>query len=118
MITSMPSSQRSSLNISVIGLLIAPVMNTADQSTKPSLSPKLLPENQLSLTPSGSTNNLTPPSPAKPKPKPKTPWQTRHEFSHVDHVFMIVFPSMFVDFNILYWTICLYFQDSIISRNK
>ena len=115
MITSMPNSQRPSLNISVIGLLIAPVMNTADQSPKDTLSP--LPENQLSLTPSGSTQNLTT-SPAKNKPKPKTPWQTRHEFAHVDNIFIVVFPTMFIIFNILYWIICLYYQDSVTDRTK
>ena len=118
LISSLPATPSPGLNISVIGLLIAPVMNTADQSPRPSLTPELSKENQLSLTPAGSTHNLTPPSPAKPKPKSKTPWQTRHEFAHVDHVFMIVFPTMFALFNIIYWTICLYFQDSIVTAKK
>ena len=115
-VTSLPPSPKPDVNISVIGLLVAPVMNPTDQT--PSHQPSLSPNNMLSLTPSGSSQNLTPPTPEKTKPKSKTPWQTRHEFAHVDHIFMIVFPSMFVIFNIVYWTIVIYCQDYISSDNK
>ena len=46
----------------------------------------------------------------KPK-KPRSPWDTRHEFAHVDRMFILVFPIAFVSFNILYWLLCVYFQD-------
>ena len=118
MITSNPNSARPSLNISVIGLLIAPVMNTIDQSPKDALTPTPNKENQLSLTPTGSTHNLAPPSPPKAKAKPKTPWQTRHEFAHIDNIFIFTFPTIFIAFNMFYWIICLYYQESVATRSK
>ena len=75
------------------------------------------------LTPTGSAIQLTPAtpveetSPEKPKPnKPRSPWDTRHEFAHVDRMFMIAFPICFISFNVLYWTICIYFQDYLKSE--
>ena len=34
------------------------------------------------------------------------PWQTRHEYAHIDTVFLVAFPAVFATFNILYWYIC------------
>lgn len=78
----------------------------------------------IPLSPSGSGLELTPASPETEevtqevktkKPGPRSPWDTRHEFAHVDRMFMISFPIAFASFNILYWTLCVYFQEQLRS---
>ena len=75
---------------------------------------------EAGLSPSGSSLELTPASPEAEvvkeevktkRPGPRSPWDTRHEFAHVDRIFIISFPIAFASFNILYWTLCVYFQD-------
>ena len=74
---------------------------------------------QPALTPTGSSIHLTPITPPEEKPDqpkksgPRSPWDTRHEFAHVDKIFIFVFPICFLSFNLLYWTICIQFQDSL-----
>ncbi len=76
----------------------------------------------IPLSPSGSSLELTPAAPEAvtaevktKKPGPRSPWDTRHEFAHVDRMFMISFPIAFASFNILYWTLCVYFQEHLRS---
>ena len=84
-----------------------------DPDTRPS------PPLEAGLSPTGTSLELNPASPeaveeVKPKkPGPRSPWDTRHEFAHVDRIFIITFPIAFVSFNILYWSLCVYFQDSL-----
>ena len=46
-------------------------------------------------------------APPPGQPKSRGPWQTRHEFAHIDNIFLIAFPAVFAVFNIMYWSICL-----------
>ena len=71
---------------------------------------------EAGLSPSGSSLELTPASPEAEVVKEevrtkRSPWDTRHEFAHVDRIFIISFPIAFASFNVLYWTLCVYFQD-------
>ena len=59
------------------------------------------------------------PAPAEgPRPGPRSPWDTRHEFAHVDRALALIFPACFLSFNILYWVICIHFQDIFQSRDN
>ena len=44
-------------------------------------------------------------APTPGQPKSRGPWHTRHEFAHIDDIFLVAFPATFAVFNILYWFI-------------
>ena len=95
---------------------LTPVLTSVDE---PEPSPP-----EPGLSPSGSGLELTSVTPEavtqEPEVRPikKSPWDTRHEFAHVDRVFLISFPIAFASFNILYWTLCVYFQDYLRSEDE